>query len=211
MRIVNIENTWDRDITIPHLGNKYVIKPGESKIVEFEAAASLFGDPRARNDGKSRGRHDLYDQIRLLWSFYTGFDSDEVWEKEKCPQFIATDVNTKDRIWFVIHDLEGTKTFTMADPTSAAHGSTDTAVLNSAIAEMQGQIAQLVAALAASQAQTATPGTPGSHSGVDTVEPTVIDAVTSLPVSQSDLPPMPPTVSKVSKDGPRATPARAGV
>lgn len=201
LQIVRIENKWDRDITIPHNGDMYVVPVGESKIVPYDAAASLFGDPRAMNEGKSRGREDVYNQVRGMWNFYLGFDSEDVWKNEKCPQFLAFDVNSGDQIIFVIHDRDGTNGGYIPNAHRQNPESTDQAIVAQRIQEMQDQIAQLTSILASTQSM---------NLGVIPTAPTIVAAETpaeqvqSTPIAvESELPPVPTVAAKVARDTPR--------
>jgi hypothetical protein len=211
MRIIRVENRWHSPIEIPHLGDKYVVPVGGSKIVPYEAAASLFGDPRARDGEKHKGRRELYDQVRNYWSFYLGYDSEQVWETEKCPQFDAFDVNTNEQVWFVIHDPDGA-TLYGSEPTVNAN-TTDQALLNAQITQLQSQVATLLAAMEARQGieapATYKVGPPEYVIGGPTQTPTVVaPSVVEAPVGgvDSELPPVPTNSSAPAKDSPRATP-----
>jgi hypothetical protein len=209
MQNVKIDNTWDRDITIPHNGEIYLVPQGGSKIVPWDAAASLFGDPRAANNGRDRGRELVYNQIRGLWNFYVGFDTELIWQDEKCPKFTATDPNTGDEIVFVIHDPDGTRGGYVPGQFRENPASTDQAILQSQIEDMQRSIAALTAALAASQAL----NTPATVPAPEIVPPSPTaeagsDAATATAtVIEGELPKVPEKTS-VAKDTPRTVPTK---
>lgn len=209
MQIVKIDNTWDRDISIPHNGEMYVVPQGASKIVPWEAAASLFGDPRAVNNGRDRGRELVFNQVRGLWNFYVGFDTEEIWQAEKCPKFTATDVNTGEAVMFVIHDPDGTRGGYVPGQFRENPASTDQAILQAQIEDMQKSIGALTAALAAAQSLNApavaaapevVPSIPTAEAGSDT-------AATVPTVAEGELPKVPEKVT-VAKDTPRTVPTK---
>jgi hypothetical protein len=209
MQIVKIDNTWDRDITIPHNGEMYVVPQGASKIVPWEAAASLFGDPRAMNNGRDRGRELVYNQVRGLWNFYVGFDTEDVWQAEKCPKFTATDVNTGDSVVFVIHDPDGTQGGYVPGQFRENPASTDQAILQSQIEEMQKSIAALTSALAVSQSLNAPAPAPAPEivPPAPTAEAGSEAAVTVPTVAEGELPKV-PDKAVVAKDTPRTVPTK---
>lgn len=189
MRIVKISNDWDRDLVIPHNGEMFVIKPGKTKIIPWDAAASLFGDPRARDDGKVKGRREIFDHVRGLHNFHLGFDTETVEDAErahkpveaswewKCPKFTAWDASSDEgedaQIYFVIHDPDGLKSFNMV---TESDGGTDAKVLAQALSEMRAQMAAMQAQLNVSQGkevkspEPATVKPDGEHGTIDTTE-----------------------------------------
>lgn len=197
MQVITIKNEWDRDIVIPHNGEKYTIRPGEQKHVPWDGAASLFGDPSMRDTEKQMARRDLYNHVRGLWNFHPGFDQEEVWERDLMPRFTATDLNTGEEVWFIIQDPAGKHSFNKPQSDAAQ----DAATINVALATLQAQVAQLTAALAA---QAAADGAPTSQVPAPAVENAAQDTAAQL--ATNELPPVQPTTPK--SDSPRTAPVK---
>lgn len=200
MQIVRIENTGDDTLVIPHNGEKYTIRPGDSKIVPYDAAASLYGDPRARDDARTKGRRDIFNHVRALHNFHLGFDNEETWQAKR-PRFVATDPNSNEIVWFVIDDPEGKETF--KDTNGIADNTTDSRLLADAIQAMQAQIASMAAQLAAKEGGTAgVPAPQVVHAQADGEAGSV---KTAPVVPEGELPKAAPAPT-VRRDGPRTAP-----
>lgn len=196
MRIVEITNEWDQPITVPHNGTMYTVPVKGSKIVPYDAAASLFGDPRARDTEKDKGRRETYDHVRGMWNFHLGWDTEKTWADEKCPKFSVVDVDTQEQIWFVIHDPTGEKAFNIPVDTSTS----DPALIAQTLAALTDQVAALTARLAAQ------PDAPSSAVGPVVVDANELDNVDGATPVGAELPPTPADEPKVGKDGPRTPP-----
>lgn len=197
MEIVEIRNEWDRPITIPHNGAIYTIDPGASKIVPFDAAASIFGHPAARDDAKVKGRRELYDHVRGMWNFYLGWDTELTWENDKCPRFSAVDVNSQEPIHFVIHDPDGAKAFNL----TPSIDTTDQALLSATLLRLQAQVEQLNARLLVQDESAIASAAPSP----EILEPNE-NVNGEIPVG-AELPPTPKVDdTPVKKDGPRIPP-----
>lgn len=191
MQIIRIENTGPVELVIPHRGDKYVIQPGGSKVIPYDAAASLFGDPRHKDTDKDPARRRCYEHIRAMFNFYIGWDAESVWEDTKMPRFDAYDLETGDQIYFVVHDPFGQKTYNAAQPLG---GSTDQAILAATIADMERRIVALTNTLATYEKASSAPE-------VVAADPDKSAEPESLPRPKSD--------DKVTKDSPRAVATRA--
>ncbi len=223
LQIVRITNTGDTDLILTHNGDRYVVPVDGSKIVPYECAASAFGDPRARDNGRDKGRTDIYEHTRAMWNFNLGFDDADAWEAKR-PRFEAHDVNSGDRIWFVIDDPKGEHIYDATGGVPVNTNTTDAALLGAQLTAMQEQIAALTTALALTQSQS----TGTSHSAptvivaTDNKQPAdALDKVVEKPVADAgpapdgkdaagskvagtqELPPVPATPAKVKADGPK--------
>jgi hypothetical protein len=193
MQIVEIHNTWDRTITIPHNGQRYDIPVGESRIVPYDAAASLFGDPRAQDTDKVKGRRDLHNHIRGLWNYEFGFDNEEKWQNEKKPQYEAYDPsnpNKRTRVYFIIDDPDGTKA--LPDALVEPNATQDQRAIEGALAALQAQVAALTAQLAKTQ-----------DNAPKSAGPEVVHS------GSEELPKAPERSVPVKADSPRVTPHKS--
>lgn len=190
MQIIRLNNTGDKELVIPHRGDKYVIQPGASKVIPYDAAASLFGDPRHKDSDKDPARRRCYEHVRAMHNFYIGWDTEDIWENEKMPRFDAFDLETDEQIFFVVHDPLGQRTYNAAQPLG---GSTDQAILAATIADMEKRIAALTNTLATYEKSR---------------EPEIV-VVDEHSDETNALPKPKATEDKVSKDAPRAVATRA--
>jgi hypothetical protein len=195
MQIVRIDNKGNEPLVLINNGDKYTIPFNGSKMVPFECAASAFGDPRARDTGRDRGRSDTYDHIRACWNFYLGFDDAGTWEQKR-PKFEAYDVNTGDRVWFVIDDPKGDQTFNAEVVVAETLVNTDRVLLTSQLKELQEQVAVLAAALAANQDRD-----PAGFKAPEIVP--VEDHVATEPIANATELPAMGAATPVKSDGPR--------
>jgi hypothetical protein len=52
------------------------LSAGQSKVLRWDQAAAVFGFPQARDEGKRKNRTDMHRQLRLMWGFHEGYDSE---------------------------------------------------------------------------------------------------------------------------------------
>lgn len=236
-QLVYVENTGDTELSFPIPGvdraGNYLrahIDPGDRKLMTFDVVASAFGHPAARDNGKDKGRTEMFRDLRTYWGWHEGFDTDLAadqlhrdmgwtsWQ-EKCPKFRVT---TLEGAWIpmVLDDPEGIEPLPdengVADP-SVARASGNAAVMDRTLQAMQEKsdrqealIEQLMKRLGMSdgdeQAPADSPHTPADdvQGGAKTTTPPVpveVPQSSELPQAPADEPP--PTA-----DRPRTVRAR---
>ncbi len=207
MDLLTIKNTSTMKPLVLNGNERVVIEPGDSRIVPFAFAAAWFGDPRAKNEGKERGRQNLYESTRRLWGFEAGFDTEETWTMLKAPQFQCFDTNTNDRVFMLIEDPDGEHDYNGEPIFDSSNANVD--ALTAQIAAMQTQMAALMQMVATQQGNTETAATAAEQTALATVAtPAPGDDTATAGVDPSlTAPAIPeaPATESVKADTPKAT------
>jgi hypothetical protein len=147
--LVRVVNTGDEPIVLR--GNtKYTIPVGNDRIIPFTEAASWFGDPRLRNEGRDQMRTMAWRQIQNLWGYTEGMmylrdrwdvtKGFKTWDEFK-PSVECYDMDSN-RIYFIIDDPEGE--FPFGGPQLIDPAYTDTEALQRQMKLMEQQMAQMM-------------------------------------------------------------------
>jgi hypothetical protein len=199
MDLIKIVNVGDDNLTLN--GNERItITPGGERIVPFAIAAAFFGDPRAHNEGKDKGRDDEIKRARTMWGFFPGFDTEEVWKYEKMPQYECFDMEGN-RVHMILDDEEGEHPYGGAPRVDLSL--TDNTQLARQVELLQAQIATLTAAIA-SQNAVPTPGADPISQAAQADEAGDSDPTGAF------LPEPPKDEAPVTDDKPRTTRLRNG-
>ena len=132
-----------------HMNNvKQRILPGADRIVPWDIAATLFGDPRLVNDGRNQHRTVALKRARGNFNYMLGIESDEEFEARR-PKIEVYDTENNERIYMLIEDPEGEMAGTSLIQTS---NETENEMMRRQIARMESQIAMLTQRLTANPA-----------------------------------------------------------
>jgi hypothetical protein len=170
------------------------LSAGQSKVLRWDQAAAVFGFPQARDEGKRKNRTDMHRQLRLMWGFHEGYDSEtealkgqySSWEAKR-PNFRVTTLDGA-YIPMVLDDPEGLLPIPNEDgsmnPSAALGGGVDSSIKDQMLAKALAQIEELRAQVAGIAA--------------------------SRPIDTDDASlPQPPADETVTVDGPTAPPVRS--
>ena len=165
--IVRVHNLGDTTLDGAYGGVGYMIRPGESAMLETEAAKKDFGDWDARNASKTeekyRFRYREYLRVRGLYGVTPGARIPErdkngrpVLNEHGIPKEVLADVVWQDRIPKVAIELmDGTKVVTVLDDpegTDLPAGEGEGMETDLVIAQMRADIEKLTSALEKVQA-----------------------------------------------------------
>jgi hypothetical protein len=183
--LIRIKNVGDTDLVLR--GNvRYTIPAGNDRIIPFTEAASWFGDPRLRNEGRDQMRTMAWRQIQNLWGFTEGMtylkdrwdvtQGFKTWDDFK-PKVEMYDMDGE-RVYFIIDDPDGEQSF--AGPNLIDPAYTDTEALQRQMKVMEKQMADMMQLLSERNAsdQQATRPEVTSLDAVNLPQPDADDAVT---------------------------------
>lgn len=150
LQFVRLVNTGDRVFDYHYQSQKHLIAPGADRIVPWDCASSLFGDPFTMDSSSDRARTRVYKQTRGFYNYSDGTTTEEQWEVLR-PKIEVYDLETNQRIFMVIEDPDGRKTGDNPTPDQAG---SDVETMQRTIAVLSQQVESL---LSAQQQQAADP------------------------------------------------------
>ena len=84
---------------------RFVLKPGDKILVQWDAVAGVLGDPRVYDIGRFTARRDEVARVQRYWGFLNGFD-DPATAKAREPMLHVYD-QTGARIYMLLDDPDG--------------------------------------------------------------------------------------------------------
>lgn len=142
MQFIRMVNTGTTPYDYHHHAIKQIIQPGGDRIVPWDLACSLFGDPTTMDIGQDRARTRSWKQAAGIHNYHLGYTSDEQWEAIR-PKVECYDLETGQRVYMVLDDRDGK--LTGENPGGQATPGNELEMLQRQMALMAQQIAKLTA------------------------------------------------------------------
>ncbi len=103
---VKLVNTDDVKFTFHQNNQRRVIEPHGDTIVPWDLATTLFGDPRAIDDGRNKARTQALKRARGNFNYELGIENDETFDARR-PHIEVYDATSGERVYMLIEDPDG--------------------------------------------------------------------------------------------------------
>lgn len=207
MELIRISNKGRRPFDFMHRNQKKIILPGDSMIVPFDLAASLFGDPRTKDMNGDNARKKVYDKVRGHFGFAPGLQSEEEWQAMR-PNLTFEDVETGEKVLMLVDDPFNQNAIVSGTEKAEAN---DRAAERSQMEQLMAQVATLTQTIANMQQEASTPGNSSSNTPTDDSAPpqaASLEEQLGNAVSESELTPGDDTPPEVPSDDAPPTPVK---
>lgn len=115
MQMVRVHNLGDKDFVDSYNSQKFIIEPGKSQFVPYDAAVIWFGNPAAVNTDREANRDEEFQRIQQRYSAYGDVDADGnpgAWDRNK-PK-VRVESTEGDELFFCMDDPQGERINTTA-------------------------------------------------------------------------------------------------